>query len=288
MSEPTSGQPLPPSIARVVDRFRRMSRDEKMQALVGYARRLEPLPERFRALDRAPFTVPECQTRVDLFAELANGRLHFYADVNARQSPTVAAVLAIVLSAVNDQPPATTLAIPPDFVRRLMEGIGLAAREVGLNAMIQRLKRHARSAQALIDGGASAAAVSSVLLYAMPESGSFVIGDGNASVGSVVTYWGGQWSRSNTLSSGVAPASFKGFIDTPSVGVDGWTSDPGNSSHPPASVPSYLGVVVASRIASSGSTIVGDAPHLVVVRTDPGYAGDPGHAGTGTIIAVVR
>jgi len=138
------------------------------------------------------------------------------------------------------------------------------------------------------DGGASAAAVSSVLLYAMPESGSFVIGDGNASVGSVVTYWGGQWSRSNTLSSGVAPASFKGFIDTPSVGVDGWTSDPGNSSHPPASVPSYLGVVVASRIASSGSTIVGDAPHLVVVRTDPGYAGDPGHAGTGTIIAVVR
>ena len=148
---------LPPAIARVLDRFGRLGREEKMQALVGYAKRLEPLPERLTALDRAEFNVPECQTRVDLFAELADGRLHFFADVNARQSPTIAAVLAIVFAAVNDQPPATTLAIPPDFVRRLMEGIGLAAREVGLNAMVQRLKRHAATAQALLDAGASMA-----------------------------------------------------------------------------------------------------------------------------------
>src|SRR5215217_5177186 len=142
---------LPPAIAKVLDRFARLGREEKMQALVSYAKRLEPLPERLTALDRAEFTVPECQTRVDLFAELQHDRLHFYADVNARQSPTIAAVLAIVLSAVNDQPPEATLAIPPDFVRRLMEGIGLAAREVGLNAMIQRLKRHAAAARRLVE-----------------------------------------------------------------------------------------------------------------------------------------
>ena len=145
---------LPPAIAKVLDRFGRLGREEKMQALVSHAKRLEPLPERLVALDRAEFTVPECQTRVDLFAELRGDRLHFYADVDPRQSPTIAAVLAIVLSAVNDQPPATTLAIPADFVRRLMEGIGLAAREVGLNAMIQRLKRHARTAQGMIESGA--------------------------------------------------------------------------------------------------------------------------------------
>ena len=149
VGDAAAGDALPPAIAKVLDRFGRLGREEKMQALVGYAKRLEPLPERLQALDRAEFNVPECQTRVDLFAELQGARLHFYADVNARQSPTIAAVLAIVFSAVNDQPPATTLAIPTDFVRRLMEGIGLAAREVGLNAMIQRLKRHAASAQAL-------------------------------------------------------------------------------------------------------------------------------------------
>lgn len=139
--------PLPERIARVLDRFAAMGREEKMQALVAYARKLEPLPPHLAALDRAPFTVPECQTRVDLFPEVRDGTLHFYADVNARQSPTVAAFLAIVLSAVNDAPPATTLAIPDDFVPRMMQGLGLSARETGLTAMVARLKRHAREAE---------------------------------------------------------------------------------------------------------------------------------------------
>lgn len=139
---------LPPSVARVLTYFRALDRDEKMQALVQYSRRLEPLPERLASLDRAAFTVPECQTRVDLFPEYRDGRLHFYADLDRRQSPTVAAFLAIVLAAVNDQPPATALAIPDDFVRQVMDGIGLAGREAGLTAMLARIKRHAAAAAA--------------------------------------------------------------------------------------------------------------------------------------------
>lgn len=118
-----------------------------MQALVHYAHKLEPLPARFRDLPREEFTVPECQTEVHLFPEYREGRMHFYADLDAKRSPTIAAVLAILFTAVNDQPPATTLAIPPDFVRQLMESIGLGARETGLNAMVARLKRHAREAE---------------------------------------------------------------------------------------------------------------------------------------------
>ena len=140
--------PLPPSVERVLKLFRSLSREEKMTALVQYSKKLEPLPERFRDLDRADFTVPECNTRVDIFPELRDGKLHFYADVNARQSPTIAAVLAITFQAVNDQPPAVTLALPSDYVRQLMEGVGLHTREVGLQAMVQRLKRHAAEAQA--------------------------------------------------------------------------------------------------------------------------------------------
>lgn len=137
---------LPPAIAKVLDRFAAMDRETKMQSLVAYAKKLEPIPERLAALDRADFTVPECQTRVDLFPEVQGGKLHFYADVNVRQSPTIAAFLAIVFSAVNDEPPETTLAIPDDFVQRMMQGLGLSARETGLNAMVARLKRHARAA----------------------------------------------------------------------------------------------------------------------------------------------
>jgi len=143
LSPMTQTEIMPPALEKVLTRFRAMGREEKMASLVAYARKLEPLPERLAALDRTAFAVPECQTRVDIFPELHDGQLHFYADVNVRESPTVAAVLAIVFQAVNDQPPAVTLAIPSDVVRQLMHDIGLAGREVGLNAMVQRLKRHA-------------------------------------------------------------------------------------------------------------------------------------------------
>lgn len=137
---------LPPSIERVLTRFRAMSREEKMQTLVFYSKKLEPVPPRFRDLDRAQFAVPECQTPVELFPEFRDGRLHFYAELDVKQSPTVSAFLAILFSAINDQPPATTLAIPGDFVHEVMQGIGLSGREVGLNAMVARVKRFAEHA----------------------------------------------------------------------------------------------------------------------------------------------
>lgn len=150
---PDSGAPvadaLPPAIAKTLQRFRTLGREEKMQALLAWSKKLEPLPERLSGLDRSAFTVPECQTRVDLFPERQrDGTLHFYADINARQSPTIAAVLAITFAAVNDQPPAVTLALPADFVRTLMQDIGLGTRETGLAAMIERLKRYAATVAA--------------------------------------------------------------------------------------------------------------------------------------------
>ena len=125
-----------------------MGREEKMQALVHYSKKLEPVPDRFRALDPAQFSVPECQTRADLYPAFRDGKMHFYSDLNVRQSPTIAAFLVILFSAINDQPPETTLAIPGDFVHQLMEGIGLSGREVGLNGMVARIKRYAEQAAA--------------------------------------------------------------------------------------------------------------------------------------------
>ena len=148
-SAPTSSG-IPPSIDRVLRLFRSMGREEKMQALVQYSKKLAPLPDRFKDIDRGLFNVPECQTRVDIIPEVRDGRMYFYADLNVRESPTIAAVLAIIFGAVNGQPPSTTLGIPGDFVGTLMESIGLAAREPGLNAMITRLKRYARDAQVQI------------------------------------------------------------------------------------------------------------------------------------------
>jgi hypothetical protein len=48
-----------------------------------------------------------------------------------------------------------------------------------------------------------------------------------------------------------------------------------------------MAVIVTSSAAKSGPVISGDTAHIVIVRTDPGYAPDPGHAGTGTVVSQV-
>jgi hypothetical protein len=134
-------------------------------------------------------------------------------------------------------------------------------------------------------------ASASTLIFAFLAHGSFVIGDGNAAVGpNTVTFWSATWSKQNALSGGSAPRSFKGFASNissnPPLCGDNWTSRPGNSSKPPDTLPPYMGVVVSSSVSKSGSSISGNVPEIVVVRTSTGYAANPGHAGTGTVVAV--
>jgi hypothetical protein len=140
-------------------------------------------------------------------------------------------------------------------------------------------------------GGSNATATCQTLVFAFaPGGGSFVIGDKNAVIGNSVTFWGAQWAKDNSFSGGSAPHSFKGFADnptTPSCG-GGWSADPGNSTPPPdGPLPSFMAVIVTSSDDNSGSTISGKTVHIVVVQTNPGYASNPGHAGTGKVVAVV-
>ena len=131
-------------------------------------------------------------------------------------------------------------------------------------------------------------ASATTIIFAFLDHGAFVVGD-ETDTGSV-EFWGHSWSRDNVLSGGPAPNSFKGFaaaISTnPPACADTWTSRPGNSSRPPDTLPPFMGVVVSSSITKSGSTISGDVPEIVVVTPNPGYEPDPGHPGTGTVVAV--
>ena len=127
-----------------------------------------------------------------------------------------------------------------------------------------------------------------------PVGGTFVVGDLTVgpvaqSLGKSVTFWGAQWWKLNSLSGGDGPAEFKGFEDSPAMPScgDNWTTRPGNSTPPPDTIPAYMAIVVASQVKNTGSSIGGDTAHLVIVKTDPGYQGNPGHAGTGTIVSVV-
>ena len=144
MADPTPAQ-VPPGIQKLLNRFAALNREMATQALVQYAHKLPPLPERFRPLDPEEHRVHECMTPVSLFSEVQDGKMYYYADV-PQGAPTIRALLAMLFGALNGEPPETTLAIPPDFVRQVMSKIGLGTREVGLNAMVERLKRAAREA----------------------------------------------------------------------------------------------------------------------------------------------
>jgi hypothetical protein len=147
------------------------------------------------------------------------------------------------------------------------------------------------------DGGATTSAACHVIVFAFPTAtGAFVIGDladPPPIVGDSVTWWSSQWAQLNPMSGGPAPASMKGFagfednpLGTPRTCGSSWTTDTGNATPPPPSVPAFMGVLVSSVITQNGSVITGNIKQVVVVRNNPGYAPDPGHTGTGTIVAI--
>jgi hypothetical protein len=109
--------------------------------------------------------------------------------------------------------------------------------------------------------------------------------------GATTYYWGSRWRQNNPMSFGAGSGtnSFKGFNNSVGIPICGgsWTSQPGNSSSPPATVPQYMVVIVSQSITESGPLISGDIKRIVVVKTESGYGSAPGHAGTGKIVAIL-
>jgi hypothetical protein len=143
---------------------------------------------------------------------------------------------------------------------------------------------------------------STVIVASAPSSGGFVVGDvsagattssllsGTISNGNTVNFWGSQlWKKNVFTGVNNSPASMKGYIDQgpvlgPQACTKQWTSDPGNSSNPPATIPNYMLVVVSSFINQNASTEWGDIKHIAVVHVTPGYGPAPGHDGFGQIV----
>jgi hypothetical protein len=147
------------------------------------------------------------------------------------------------------------------------------------------------------DGGSTATVKCDVLIFAFAtgNGATFVIGDLEAGLTRHVTWWSSQWANINLMSGGAPPDAMKGFagfednflgLPPPDCGGT-WSTDPGNSTPPPASVPKFMGVIVSSKVTKSGSVITGDIKQVVIVENDPGYQPSPGHPGTGTEIAIL-
>jgi cysteine desulfuration protein SufE len=106
---------LPAKLQEIVDDFASMSREEKIETLIGYAESFPELPQRFKEERSKMEPIPECMTPVYLFAEKQeDGNLLFHFDIPP-QSPTVRGLAAILASGLNGCTPEEVIAIPADF-----------------------------------------------------------------------------------------------------------------------------------------------------------------------------
>jgi hypothetical protein len=139
----------------------------------------------------------------------------------------------------------------------------------------------------------SASCTETVFAFATSKGAAFVVGDLTvppANLSLSAYFWGSQWWTMNPMS-GPTRASFKGFagfednpLGLPAVCGGTWTTDTGNATPPPPTIPAVMAVIVSSTVTQNGSVLSGDIKHVVFVKTNPGYAPNPGSPGTGTII----
>jgi len=127
-------------------------------------------------------------------------------------------------------------------------------------------------------------------IFFTPATPLFVIGDVEAhGVGDVVNFWGAQWWKNNQMSGQTDPGyeSFKGYASSADNHCGGvWSTEPGNSSNPPETIPANFVIIVTSKVLKNGSTLSGDIKQIVVVHQDGNYQDNPGHPGGGTVTSI--
>lgn len=134
-------------LEEIIETFRAVDEDFRLEILLDYAEKLPPLPEKYQSAEQMEtHKVHECQTPVSLWVEVENGKVQIFADV-PRESPTVRGFISLLISAFNGAAPEAVLNAPPDLLNRtgLAHTIGMV-RIQGLSAILRRIKEEVRLA----------------------------------------------------------------------------------------------------------------------------------------------
>ncbi len=113
-----------PALSDLAEEYEFLDSEDRYRLLIELGRKLEPMPE---ALKTDATKVRGCSSSTWVYpTRLSDGRLHFLADSNAAITK---GVVALILSAVQDQPPAQVAATD---VKALLEPFNLT-RELSSN-----------------------------------------------------------------------------------------------------------------------------------------------------------
>lgn len=138
---------VPPSLAKVVQRFERAPRELRVQALLQYAGKVPPLPPELLE-DRSELEkVDECQTPFFLATRVDDdGSVHLFFDAPV-ESPTVRGFAGILYEGLEGAQVRDVLEVPPDFYASM--GLGEVVSPLrlrGMSAILTRLQRQVAEA----------------------------------------------------------------------------------------------------------------------------------------------
>jgi len=152
---------------------------------------------------------------------------------------------------------------------------------------MRSVKRRVLLALAVL-GTAAAFAAALVPAAGADTTSGFAIGDNDlqVKVGDHVMFWGAQWWKENDLSTDSTRSSFKGWAMSIDTAKCTFTTRTGDSPPPPDGPmppPQFITAVVTSKVTQSGYIINGTVSGFALIEVDPGYDGNPGHNGWGTV-----
>jgi cysteine desulfuration protein SufE len=145
MSE-TSAAQLPPGLAAVAADFADTPREMRLELLLEYADRLQPLPEKYVAQIDLMERVQECQSPLYAIAELNNDAVQIHATA-PQESPTTRAFASIMQLGLNGLTAEEVLAVPASAPLQLgITDLVSPLRMRGATGLLARIQRQVRAA----------------------------------------------------------------------------------------------------------------------------------------------
>lgn len=145
MSDATAAQ-LPPGLAAVAADFADTPREMRLELLLEYADRLQPLPEKYVAQIDLMERVQECQSPLYAIAEVNNDAVQIHATA-PQESPTTRAFASIMQLGLNGLTAEEVLAVPASAPLQLgITDLVSPLRMRGATGLLARIQRQVRAA----------------------------------------------------------------------------------------------------------------------------------------------
>ncbi len=136
---------IPNRLQEIVEDFSFCVGQEKLEYLLEFAEKLQPLPEWLHEKRDTLEQVHECMTPVFVYAEHENGRLHFHFDIPP-EAPTVRGFAALLQDGLDGTTPAEVTAVPNEFYLQMgLQSVLSGQRLNGIAAILAHMKTLAQT-----------------------------------------------------------------------------------------------------------------------------------------------